>query len=46
MATDPLQLGPYIGTMLATSLVTVGIHVVLLRRPYCSVTAGRRSAAS
>ncbi|HEY3338079.1 MAG TPA: TMEM175 family protein [Propionicimonas sp.] len=33
METDPLQLGLYIGTMLATSLITTGILLILLRRP-------------
>ena len=33
METDPLQLGLYIGTMLATSLVMAGMQLILLRRP-------------
>jgi uncharacterized membrane protein len=33
METDQLQLGLYIGTMLATSLIMAGIQLVLLRRP-------------
>jgi TMEM175 potassium channel family protein len=33
METDPLQLGLYIGTMLATSLIMAGMQLTLLRRP-------------
>jgi uncharacterized membrane protein len=33
METDPLQLGLYIGTMLATSLIMAGMQLILLRRP-------------
>lgn len=33
METDPLQLGLYIGTMLATSLIMGGMQLILLRRP-------------
>lgn len=33
LATDPLQLGLYIGTMLFTSLVMTLLHLLLLRRP-------------
>ena len=33
METDKLQLGLYIGTMLATSLIMAGMQLILLRRP-------------
>jgi uncharacterized membrane protein len=33
METDHLQLGLYIGTMLATSLIMAGMQLILLRRP-------------